>query len=92
MTLLWMAWTTPTAAFFLAIALMLVLLTVYEIRSPTVSRRGFLPLETTRGDRFFISLLMAAWLHIGFVGLTDLPVWWVSVGCLLGAPFVMRWG
>ncbi|HRE53351.1 MAG TPA: DUF2160 family membrane protein, partial [Candidatus Competibacter sp.] len=50
----WMVWTTPVAVFFCCIALMLVGMTVWEIQSPTVSRKGFLPIATTRGDRLFI--------------------------------------
>ena len=88
----WMAWTTPTAIFFCAIAVSLLILTVWEWRSPTYARRGFLPMDTTRGDRFFVSLLCAALIHICWVGLSDLPVWWVSVGCILSTLIIMRWG
>lgn len=88
----WMAWTGPTALFFGAIATALVLLTIWELRAPTVARRGFLPIDSTRGDRFFISLLCAAFAHIAFVGFTDLPVWWMSVACMLNTLVIMRWG
>ncbi len=64
----WMAWTLPVAVFFICIALMLVGMTVWEIRSPTTERRGFLPMKTTRGDRLFIGLLAAAYLNLIFVG------------------------
>ena len=40
----WMAWTTPVAVFFSCIVLMLVGMTVWELKSPTTLRRGFLPL------------------------------------------------
>ena len=49
-----MYWTTPTAIFFSAILLMLATMTVWELASPTMERRGFLPMSTTRGDRLFI--------------------------------------
>lgn len=88
----WMAWTQPTALFFAGIGFCLVVLTVAELRSPSLLRRGFLPLETTRGDRFFISLLVAGYAHIGWVGLTDLPVWWVSLGTLGSTLLIMRRG
>lgn len=88
----WMAWTGPTALFFGAIASALVLLTVWELRAPSITRRGFLPMESTRGDRFFISLLFMAFVHIAFVGLTDWPVWWASVACMLSTLAIMRWG
>jgi predicted small integral membrane protein len=45
----WMAWTTPVAVFFLCIALMLVGMTVWEIKSPTSERKGFLPIAHHAG-------------------------------------------
>jgi predicted small integral membrane protein len=72
----WMAWTMPVAVFFVCIVLLLLGMTVWEIRSPTTRRRGFLPLETTRGDRLFIGLLLAAYVNLAFVGVSDkLAVW-----------------
>ena len=88
----WMAWTLPTALFFGAIALILIGMTVWQLISPSVERRGKLPISTTRGDRLFIGLLASAFIHLGWIGLTDLPIWWalgVSVVFVLG---VMRWG
>ena len=67
--LAWMVWTTPVAIFFSGIVLMLVGMTVWEIKSPTTMRKGFLPLATTRGDRLFIGLLTAAYINLAFVGL-----------------------
>lgn len=72
----WMAWTTPVAVFFCCIALMLVGMTVWEIKSPTTLRRGFLPMQTTRGDRLFVGLLSAAYVNLIFVGISGkLAVW-----------------
>ena len=53
----WMAWTPPVAIFFVCIGVLLAGMTVWELRSPTLARRGLLPLVTTRGDRLFIGLL-----------------------------------
>ena len=75
----WMAWTTPVAVFFTCIALMLVGMTVWEIRSPTVQRKGWLPMETTRGDRLFIGLLLAAYINLAWVGLGEKMVQWFSL-------------
>lgn len=66
----WMAWTTPVAVFFSSIGLMLVGMTLWELKSPTVMRKGFLPIATTRGDRLFIGLLSAGYINLAFVGLT----------------------
>ena len=88
----WMAWTLPTALFFGAIALMLMGMTVWQVVSPSVERRGVLPMATTRGDRLFIGLLGSAYIHLAWVGLTTLPL---SFALLLSALFViavLRWG
>jgi len=75
----WMAWTTPVAVFFACIVLMLAGMTVWEIKSPTVLRKGFLPMETTRGDRLFIGLLSAAYVNLAFVGVSGRLAEWLSL-------------
>lgn len=75
----WMAWTTPVAVFFSCIVLMLFCMTVWEMKSPTTLRRGFLPMETTRGDRLFIGLLAAAYVNLTFVGLSGKLMQWMSL-------------
>ena len=75
----WMAWTTPVAVFFVCIVLMLIGMTVWEIKSPTVMRKGFLPLATTRGDRLFIGLLSAAYVNLIFVGLSGRMAEWLGL-------------
>ena len=75
----WMVWTTPVAVFFSCIALMLVGMTVWEIRSPTVQRKGWLPIETTRGDRLFIGLLLAAYINLAWVGLGEKMAQWFAL-------------
>ncbi|MBX3621734.1 MAG: DUF2160 domain-containing protein [Rhizobacter sp.] len=75
----WMAWTTPVAIFFTCIVLMLIGMTVWEIKSPTTSRRGWLPMETTRGDRLFIGLLSAAYVNLAFVAVSEKLETWLSL-------------
>ena len=65
----WMVWTTPVAVFFTCVVMMLIGMTVWEIKSPTTLRKGWLPMRTTRGDRLFIGLLTAAYINLTFVGL-----------------------
>ena len=88
----WMSWTPPIAVFFICIALMLVGMTIWEIRSPTVERKGFLPLRTTRGDRLFIGLLSAAYINLAWVAVTDLDQWYAAVLGLLALFLIMRKG
>jgi predicted small integral membrane protein len=75
----WMAWTLPVAVFFCCIVLMLVGMTVWELKSPTVERRGFLPIATTRGDRLFIGLLGAAYVNLAFVAVSEKMVDWFGL-------------
>jgi predicted small integral membrane protein len=99
----WMVWTTPAAVFFSSVVAMLVAMTVWEVRSPTVMRKGFLPIATTRGDRLFIGLLVAAYLNLAFVGLgekiaqwcslSEEPSLWISfVASMLVLAWIMRKG
>jgi predicted small integral membrane protein len=75
----WMAWTLPVAVFFGCIVLMLAGMTVWELRSPTVLRKGLLPIATTRGDRLFIGLLAAAYLNLAFVAVSEKMVGWFGL-------------
>jgi predicted small integral membrane protein len=76
----WMAWTLPTAIFFVLLAMTLALMTWLAAAYPEAERVGILHIPTTRGDRLFISLITAAVIHllwIGFVGtdtIATLPV------------------
>ena len=67
----WMAWTVPTAIFFALLASTLAVMTWLAATYPEAERVGVLRIPTTRGDRLFISLVLAAVIHllwIGFVG------------------------
>jgi predicted small integral membrane protein len=92
MGLEWMYWTKPTAIFFSVIALSLVGMLIWELASPTVERRGFLLVPTTRGTRFFLGLLGSAYIHLAWLGLTDLNLWYGSAISLVWIVIVMRWG
>ena len=75
----WMAWTLPVAVFFVCVALMLAGMTLWEIKSPTTLRKGWLPIATTRGDRLFIGLLFAAFVNLAFVGLSERMTGWFGL-------------
>ncbi len=75
----WMAWTTPVAVFFICIVLTLIGMTAWELRLPTVSRKGWLPITTTRGDRLFIGLLAAAYVNLAFVAVSERMIGWFSL-------------
>lgn len=88
----WMAWTAQTAIFFTGIALALVLMTVWELLRPTEIARGFLPMATTRGDRFFIGLLSAAFIHLLWLGTVGDYLVVASALSLIWAALLMRRG
>ena len=91
MDLSWMAWTWQTAVFFAVIALLLVGMGVWEKLSPGgAPRRGILGMHTTRGDRLFISLLLAAYIHLVWLAATRLPLWGATVVALIAAVLVFR--
>src|SRR5215207_8806916 len=75
----WMAWTLPVAVFFGCIVAMLGVMTWWELRSPTVLRKGWLPMATTRGDRLFIGLLAAAYLNLAYVAISERMVEWFAL-------------
>jgi len=92
MNLTWMAWTLPTAIFFIAIACILVAMTIWQVKAPSVERKGFLPISTTPGDRLFIGLLSSAFIHLAWIGLTSLSLWIAFVIALIWMIVLMRWG
>jgi predicted small integral membrane protein len=88
----WMYWTTPVAVFFAGLGLLLAGMTIWELRSPGVARRGLLPLVTTRGDRLFIGLLAAAFINLAWAGLTDASQWGGAAVGVVVVVIIMRWG
>jgi len=92
MSLEWMYWTLPTAILFIAIFSMIGGMLVWELISPTVERRGFLKIPTTRGTRFFLGLLGTAYIHIAWMAFTDLTLWIALPISACWVIFVMRWG
>ncbi|HEX9768560.1 MAG TPA: DUF2160 domain-containing protein [Kiloniellales bacterium] len=92
MDLTWMAWTWPTAAFFGFIVLAFVGMSIWERYSPGGGpRRGILGLDTTRGDRLFISLLGSAFIHMGWLAFVGPSLWGALAVSLVFAVAVFRW-
>ncbi|PDT16019.1 hypothetical protein CO670_14615 [Rhizobium sp. J15] len=88
----WMAWTLPTALFFLTILALLIAMSVWEYFSPGGSpRMGVLRFETTRGDRLFVSLLGSAFIHLAWLGLAGPNLWWALAISVVYAIGVFRY-
>jgi predicted small integral membrane protein len=101
----WMAWTLPTAIFFVLLSMTLAVMTWLAVAYPEAERVGILRIPTTRGDRLFISLIMTAVIHFLWIGLfgtdpvTTLPVgegielsslWLATVISLVSAVAIFR--
>ena len=54
-------------------------------------RHGVLGLDTTRGDRLFISLLGSAFIHLAWLGLIGPGLWWALGLSIVYAVAVFRW-
>ena len=92
MGLSWMAWTWQTATFFGVIALLLIGMSLWELKRPGGDpRHGVLGLDTTRGDRLFISLLGSAYIHLAWLAFTAGPLWAATVISVIYALVVFRW-
>lgn len=88
----WMAWTWPTAIFFIAIATLIAAMGAWEYAAPGGGPRvGILRIPTTRGDRLFISLLGSAFIHLAWLGLVGPDLWWALGLSLIYALGVFRW-
>ncbi len=88
----WMAWTPATAAFFLFIAACITTMGVWEYYRPGGDpRRGVFAIDTTRGDRLFISLLGSAFVFIAWLFLVGSPLWWPMGIALAWFVFVFRY-
>ncbi len=92
MGLSWMAWTWPTAAFFIAVVGSIAAMGIWERFSPGgAPRHGVLGLDTTRGDRLFISWIGTGFINLAWLGVFGGPLWGALVVSILWWFFVFRW-
>ena len=88
----WMAWTWPTASFFIFIALCITVMYFWEKKDPGGNpRKKIVANIKTRGDRLFVSLLSAAFIHLAWLGLTDFNLWIATFLSSIFAVFVFRY-
>ena len=90
MAFAWMAWTPQTAIFFAFIALSLVILTLLAIYRPETPRKGIFGFPTTRGDRYFVSLLGSAFIFILWIRLGGGELWYALAICIPFAVAMFR--
>ena len=92
MGLSWMAWTWPTATFFIVVVLSIASMGVWEHFSPGGNpRRGVFGLDTTRGDRLFISWLGTGFINMGWLAFYGAPLWGGLILAIIWFVFVFRY-
>jgi predicted small integral membrane protein len=92
MGLSWMAWTWPTIAFFVFILSCVVGMGIWEKYSPGGNpRRGVFKIDTTRGDRLFITLVGSAFIFMGWLWAFSTPLWGGLIISLAWGFFVFKW-
>lgn len=89
--LAWMAWTWQTGVFFALLGLTLMGMTALAALRPETPRTGILRFPTTRGDRLFVTLLGAAFIHILWLGILGEPLWPATVASVLFGAAMFRW-
>ncbi len=81
----WMAWTWQTMIFFGFIGVALVVLTLLAIYKPETPRKGILGFPTTRGDRFFVSMIGSAFIFILWMRFGGGVLWYpLGISVLFG--------
>lgn len=88
----WMHWTWMSALGFALLAVLLGSLALLDHYRPGYARKGILPIETTRGDRVFMSIagfitIVFAWLKY-FPNASSLWVFLISGGV---AFIIVKW-
>ena len=92
MSLTWMAWTIPTAIFILLIFLAILIMIILEIKFPGGNpRRGILGIDTTRGDRLFISILGSTFIALGWLFFSATHLWGILVLVVIWFFVVFCW-
>ena len=92
MGLTWMAWTWPTIAFFVFILTCLIVMGIWEKYSPGGNpRRGVFKIDTTRGDRLFITLVGSAFIFMGWLWAFSTPLWGGLIISIAWGFFVFKW-
>jgi predicted small integral membrane protein len=89
----WMHWTLPSALGFGLLFATLGALAMLDRLVPSYPRKGFLPMETTRGDRVFLSvvtllLVVFAWLRFA----PEVSLWGAVATAAVIDGVTLRWG
>jgi len=77
--LAWMYWTTPSAIAIGGLVLVLVGMGVWDAYAPSLPRKGWLPMATTRGDRLFVGIMAVIGIHAVWLGTAGAVLLWIPI-------------
>lgn len=88
----WMYWTVPSAMLFAILICAIIGMGIWDRISPGYARRGFLPLLTTRGDRFFIGVMTLVGIYLVWLAFLGTSHLWAPLA-IAAAMFaaIIRW-
>ncbi|MDZ7800905.1 MAG: DUF2160 family membrane protein [Trueperaceae bacterium] len=92
MDLSWMEWTWPTAIFLILLAAGLTVMSIWDMYVPSVKRKGFLPIPFTRGERFFISIVVFFAVMLLWLTFSDASLWYPLAIALIIDVIIARYG
>jgi len=89
----WMYWTWPSGLAIGGLFFAIFLMGIWDAASPAIPRKGFFPIKTTRGDRFFIGIISMIAIFLIWLALAGAAALWVPL-LLSIAWFAIegRWG
>jgi predicted small integral membrane protein len=88
----WMAWNRASIAVFLYVFASIAVMGAWEYASPGGGpRHGIFGLDTTRGDRLFMTHLGSCFIMLGWLALYGVPLWGGAALCLVWAFFIFKW-
>ena len=79
----WMQWNWAGTLFFAFLFLSIVGLTIRDVLTPGNSRKGFLPIETTCGDRLFIGIISSLGLVFIWLAVVGNQALWIALAILI---------
>jgi predicted small integral membrane protein len=89
----WMYWTIPSAIGIGGLLCVIGAMAVWDRASPSVARAGFLPMPTTRGDRFFIVVMSVIGVHLIWLALFGTGLLWIATSlAAIWCGMVAKWG
>lgn len=89
----WMYWTTPSAIVFIVLFAAIVGMGVWDRFDPGYGRKGFLPMVTTRGDRFFVAVMALVGVYLLWLAFLGATLLWIPLAiATLFLVVILRWG